>query len=175
MSILKVNTIQDKGGNTIISSDGSGTLTLGNDALKNTPAFYAKPSPSVTGLTSAVDTKINYTNEILDTNGYFASSRFTPLVAGEYNVFAQVGLDAGSSTYIRGYLYLYKNGAEIFRSIDDQNANYANEISINLNAIVEMNGTTDYLEVYTRCDDSSGSPQYRNTSSHFGGYKLIGA
>jgi len=27
MSILKVNTIQDKGGNTIISSDGSGTIT----------------------------------------------------------------------------------------------------------------------------------------------------
>jgi hypothetical protein len=27
MSILKVNTIQDKGGNTIISSDGSGTFT----------------------------------------------------------------------------------------------------------------------------------------------------
>jgi hypothetical protein len=27
MSILKVNTIQDRGGNTIISSDGSGTIT----------------------------------------------------------------------------------------------------------------------------------------------------
>ena len=38
MSILKVNTIQDKGGNAIISSDGSGTLTLPSD-LKNTPAF----------------------------------------------------------------------------------------------------------------------------------------
>ena len=40
-SILKVDDIQDSGGNSIVSSNGSGTVTIGNSALKNTPAFQA--------------------------------------------------------------------------------------------------------------------------------------
>ena len=36
-SIIRVNDIQDAGGNSIISSNGSGTVTVGNTALKNTP------------------------------------------------------------------------------------------------------------------------------------------
>ena len=43
-SKLKVNIIADSGDNAIMTSDGSGTLTLNNAALKNTPSFSAKLS-----------------------------------------------------------------------------------------------------------------------------------
>ena len=40
-SKLKVNILADGGDNTILTSDGSGSLTLNNAALKATPAFMA--------------------------------------------------------------------------------------------------------------------------------------
>ena len=39
--ILKVDKYQDFNGNDIMTSDGSGNLTLNNSALKMTPAFQA--------------------------------------------------------------------------------------------------------------------------------------
>jgi hypothetical protein len=41
MSTLEVNNIKDTGSNSLISSDGSGTFTINNGVLKNTPAFEA--------------------------------------------------------------------------------------------------------------------------------------
>ena len=47
-SIIKVNNIQDGGGNSIVSSNGSGTFTIGSamatGVLANTPAFCAVKS-----------------------------------------------------------------------------------------------------------------------------------
>ena len=40
-SIIRVDDLQDSGGNSIISSNGSGTVTVGNSALKNTPSFLS--------------------------------------------------------------------------------------------------------------------------------------
>jgi hypothetical protein len=41
-----------------------------------------------------------------------------------------------------------------------------------------MNGTTDYLEIYTYIDDNSGNPVVNGSNSeqnYFGAYKVIGA
>lgn len=38
-STILVDDLQDSGGNSYLSSNGSGTVTIGNSALKNTPAF----------------------------------------------------------------------------------------------------------------------------------------
>ena len=38
-SIIRVDDLQDSGGNSYLSSNGSGTVTVGNSALKNTPSF----------------------------------------------------------------------------------------------------------------------------------------
>jgi len=62
MSILKVNTIQDKGGNTIISSDGSGTFTpygfgkIGQvvSGVNSTLASTTSSTYSETGLEQAI-------------------------------------------------------------------------------------------------------------------------
>ena len=60
MSILKVNTIQDKGGNTIISSDGSGTITPSFGVGKIGQVLQVTHSSDInTSSTSFVDTGIS--------------------------------------------------------------------------------------------------------------------
>lgn len=56
MSILKVNTIQDKGGNTIISSDGAGVLSNINNGIKSNFILDAETeiSTNVTSITENV-------------------------------------------------------------------------------------------------------------------------
>jgi len=103
MSILKVNTIQDKGGNTIISSDGAGNLTQSFAA--NTPAFRARLSSnqSVSGSTWTV---LSLATEDFDIGSYFDTStyRWTP-PSGRYVINGQVRLSTGMS-YM--YVAIYK-------------------------------------------------------------------
>ena len=54
-SILKVDQLQDSGGNAIITSDGSGTITAG--AVTNTPRFAVRLSANFT-VPSATNTLI---------------------------------------------------------------------------------------------------------------------
>ena len=61
-SIIKVNTIQDVGGNNLLISNGSGTITTNNIGGENTPSFYAYLS-STTTVTSATATKITFDTE----------------------------------------------------------------------------------------------------------------
>ena len=84
-SIIKVNTIQDGGGNAIITSDGSGNVTTQNVAA-NTPSFLVTIS-GTQSISNATDTKIQFNSEVYDTDNTFDSStnyRFTPAVAGKY-------------------------------------------------------------------------------------------
>ena len=64
MSILKVNTIQDKGGNTIISSDGSGTFTPNGfgkiGQVVNTVA-YTQQSTTTTSYIDMTDMSLSIT------------------------------------------------------------------------------------------------------------------
>ena len=94
MSILKVNTIQDKGGNAIISSDGSGTLTpnsaLATGVLANTPAFLAYQS-SNQGINDNAYSIIQANTEVYDTDNAYNNSTYTFTVpsgkAGKYIFF----------------------------------------------------------------------------------------
>ena len=65
-SIIKVNQIQDGGGNAIITSDGSGNITTQNVAA-NTPAFSAIITEDTTqSVTSATTTKIQLDKELIE-------------------------------------------------------------------------------------------------------------
>ena len=74
-SIIRVNDIQDAGGNSIISSNGSGTFS-NNLGIANTPMFFAH---SVTGqsVSSSTWTKITLATEIVDSDNAFADSKFS--------------------------------------------------------------------------------------------------
>ena len=139
----------------VVSGDTSGAITLSAPSVAGTntitfpaatgtamvsgnmPAFSAYQSSSQT-LSVATLTKILLQTEEFDTNNNFASSTFTPTVAGYYQVTASI---RGGNTQIR--TYIYKNGSQYKLGTD---------ISAAFNAmagtLVYCNGSTDYIEFY---------------------------
>ena len=115
--------------------------------LQNTgPAFSAYKSSGNQSITSGVFTKITYDVEEFDTNLNFASSRFTPTVAGYYQVNAGTYLQA-TSGLTRCLTALYKNGAGYKNGNDNLTVSTTEGRGI-CSALVLLNGTTDFVEIY---------------------------
>lgn len=172
MSILKVNTIQDKGGNAIISSDGSGTLTLGNSALQGVPAFLAKRSGNQV-ISDVTDSKLQCDTEVFDTNNAYDNSsnyRFTPAVAGKYFIFGAV-MYTNFPTNKPMNVKIVKNGSGI-ATVANLSGGYQDDLSSFVSYIDEAN-TTDYYELNTF--HRGGSALNANTQTYFGAYRIIGA
>lgn len=158
----------------VISGDTSGSITLAAPAVSGTntatlpaatgvimvsgnmPAFSAYQS-AATSLSTGAYTKVLFGNETFDTNNNFASSTFTPTVAGYYQINASVGLANGQATRTR--LVIYKNGSQYCAGTDISTA----YITGNVSSLVSMNGSTDYLEIYVY--QSSGIAQLTDTNS----------
>ena len=108
----------------------------------NMPAFSAYQS-SAQALTAFAFTKIQFQTKEFDTSNAFDNAtnyRFTPLVAGYYSVNAAIY--AGTASQL--ILQIYKNGSN-FKQIF-WTATTAQVASGN--ALIFMNGSTDYLEIY---------------------------
>jgi len=184
-SIIKANELQDFGGNSIITSDGAGTITINNSALKMTPAFEAYLGGS--GGQSVSDntvTLVQANTEVYDTDSAYDTStyRFTPQVAGKYLVYGSIQNESGSGTNLNAsYLYFKKNGTNILETSNDYYNNQIRADIITGDMIVDMNGSTDYVELYGRIDSISGSGQLFESdtqfkrATHFGAYRVIGA
>ena len=123
----------------------------------NAPAFSAYDA-SLISLSNATNTKITYTTEDYDTNNNFASSTFTPTVAGYYQI--NTGLfvpGAGSSGTV---MFLYKNGAPVYQLNRVSFSSSFNHF-LNGSALIYMNGSTDYLEIYVT-QSSGGTLSFGN-------------
>jgi hypothetical protein len=163
----------------VISGDTSGAITLSAPAVAGTntitlpantgtvlttastyggtgPAFSAYQS-SVQTLTANTFTKITFTTEEFDTNSNFASSRFTPTVAGYYQVNGAVAAGATLNNVI---VDIYKNGSSF-----KQSPTGATQGSNQICAIVYLNGTTDYIEIY--CSFSIGQTTYATSQNTY--------
>jgi len=181
-SIIKANQLQDFGGNSILTSDGAGVVTPNASGIKMTPAFEATLSANQ-GISDATDTKVQFDTETFDTDGCYDNSsnyRFTPTTAGKYYVYARVQSDAqASANFSQGIIKIYKNGSRVAQSQMNMNGNPPENIMIPVFNIVDMNGSSDYLEIYAYIDDTSSTPTVRGSSSYawtsFGAYKVIGA
>ena len=173
MSILKVNTIQDKGGNTLLSSDGAGTLTLPSD-LKMTPAFKVNHTSGDQSITNAVMTKIDYDNIVFDTDSVFnlSTDRFTVPSgsAGKYYLNASGSFNT-ETDFDRVVLQIHKNGSAVS---EHRQRNFYYE-HIKTSIIMDL-AVGDYIEVYA-LQSSGGTVAYRNSTvdNYFEGFRLIGA
>ena len=171
--ILKVDKYQDFNGNDIMTSDGSGNLTLNNSALKNTPAFEAYVN-STLALSNDTITKVTFDTENFDTDGDYDNStnyRFTPTVAGKYYVYSFFRWNSATDVdSVR--LYVYKNGSSILKTTNRQSY-YDVQVGY---CLVDMNGSTDYLEIFGY-QNSGGSFNISTGAEHsrFGAYRIIGA
>jgi hypothetical protein len=109
------------------------------------PAFSYYQSSAQT-LTGGTNTKLTFTTADFDTTGgMYSSSRFTPTVAGYYQVNAAFIVGA---SYTTAQCAIYKNGssfkigAENYGSLSGTSNGWA------VNGLVYCNGSTDYIEIY---------------------------
>jgi hypothetical protein len=136
----------------------------------NGPAFSAKPSTTQT-ISHNVTTKVTFNTEVFDTNGNFdnvTNYRFTPTVAGYYQVNLNV-VYMGTAT--RNYVFqtqLYKNGASNAVTSTGLVLGTGQDFGASVPAIVYMNGSTDYLEGYVyQFDYTASSSVTLSTLSNF--------
>ena len=143
----------------------------------NAPSFFAYQS-SVQTLSNDSWTKINYETEILDSDGKFASHRFTPTVAGKYFLFASYRLNAtedGNEFRIA----IYKNGSVVRMATKTHD----HRETVQISTIVDSD-TNDYFEVYgwqntgggrgIYGDGDSGESDDLGFQTVFGGYRIAG-
>ena len=121
--------------------DATGTVMVSG----NMPAFSAYSTALVSSPASTF-TKITYDTEDFDTNSNFASSRFTPTVAGYYQFNATISYSANSAVG-GGLVTFYKNGTRFldgpFSILSATTTQF-----ISGSGIIYLNGSTDYVEVY---------------------------
>jgi len=114
------------------------------------PAFSAYANATLQTITSGSQQKVLFQVEEFDTNNNFSSSRFTPTVAGYYQLNAEVRLD-GASGAGEMMIVIWKNGAEYKRGTNQQGANVAaNFWAMQISSLVYANGTGDYFEIYVQ-------------------------
>ena len=197
-SILKVDTIQDQSGNNIINENADtitigasgdtitvptgASLTVPNGGLsgQNYPAFEAYRAVTA-NLTNAAYSKIECDIELFDTDNCYDNStnyRFTPNVAGKYFVYAFGGVNTGGNSRLeQNWGVIYKNGNPTIQAQNDYQANPLRIAVAPVSGVIDMNGTTDYLEFYIFADSNTSTPNYLGSSgtyyrTAFGAYRI---
>ena len=158
----------------VISGDTSGAITLSAPAVAGTntitlpaatgtvmvsgnqPAFSAYLTTAQTGVSVSTWTKCNLDTEEFDTNNNFASSRFTPTIAGYYQVNGAVDVSASGTDPVYFQIAIYKNGTAykttyLYHTVTTLRGNS------NVSSVIYMNGSTDYLEMYGYGSGSTGT------------------
>jgi len=132
------------------------------------PAFSAYTGGNQS-LTSLVSTKLAINTEIFDTNSNYdpTNYRFTPNVAGYYQLSVSVGIASNATSYFMD-VSIFQNGSQylgqpLFGGGGNGTAFYRGSGAI----VVYANGTTDYFEIYGLCS------QTQNTASCFFSGALI--
>ena len=142
--------------------------------VANTPTFHAYLS-SAQSIPDTTQTLIQFDTEAFDSAGAYDTStyKFTPQVGGKYVVYAQMTPNSGDD-YDTFELQMYKNAV----STDGTQAiargrNEASDTRY-VNRIVEFNGSTDFVFVYTFQISGAGR-NIRGTKydTFFGAYKII--
>ena len=146
----------------------------------NTPSFEAYQSATQSGVGDAVWTKITMNTEAFDTNSEYDNSsnyRFTPQTAGKYFVYVMgAGLSDTSYKLNVFNIAIYKNGSAYRQTNTTVNgADRLNEHNAVCTAVIDMNGSSDYVEAYARVNvtTGTGSIDARSSSGGFGAYKII--
>jgi hypothetical protein len=127
------------------------TAITANANAASGPAFSVYCNSGVTQtITSGSQQKVLFQLEEYDTHACFASSRFTPVVAGYYQLNATVRFDGIVGTG-ECMIVIWKNGSEHKRGWNSSGVQWASNFwSMSVNTQVYANGTTDYFEVYVQ-------------------------
>ena len=130
------------------SYNGSTGVTI---AVDKGPAFSAYPATAQTLSSSGTQVKLLFATEEFDTASCFSSSRFTPNVAGYYQINSTVRFDGGGPGTGECMIVIWKNGSEAKRGWNSSGVNFASDFfSMSVSGLIYLNGSTDYVEIYAQ-------------------------
>ena len=145
-------------GSTYLAAGAVLQSNLGSNVVGTGPAFSAYLG-SAQSTNSGVVTKAQFNAEEFDTNNNFDSTtnyRFTPTVAGYYQVNGLIVFTALSSGYY-AQAQLFKNGSVFKYGVNTPSATNA-YVRSNISTLVYLNGSTDYIELYATQNSGSSNP-----------------
>lgn len=151
-----------------LEGKGTGVVTVNGIAVFDAPAFqaYRGADQSLTG--SGV---LAFDNEDFDTNSNFDNTtnyRFTPDVAGYYYVYVSAAfVHAGPPPSV----HIRKNGTTAVSITTlltlDYGSYVGSDIPLNMSTVVNMNGSTDYVDLYFT---HNGANSQLAANSRFGAF-----
>ncbi len=161
-----------------INNNGTQTGFGGNMA----PAFHAYLGANMEGLSDGATTRINCNTEIFDTNNAYDNSsnyRFTPQTSAKYFVYGQVMVDSDATANLVDMDFeIRKNNSTIGKATMNFSNNNIRIATLNTQAVVSMNGSSDYLDIYVYVN-TGDSGNYKiiadstQQRTYFGAYKII--
>ena len=141
------NVIVPANAGTVVTTGSTAAVTQGmlaSGVAGNGPAFSAYLGTNQT-IGNNVSTKLNINTKTFDTNNCFNTSlyRFTPNVAGYYFANGRAQIPGASYAIVE----IFKNGSRVKSGVQGEpiNAPYG----VTVSGLVYLNGTTDYIELYT--------------------------
>jgi hypothetical protein len=141
-----------------LQSNGTTIATISSTGVQTNvgaPAFAAQTT-AAQNIASSTPTKIAFDSKVFDTNTNYNTTnyRFTPTVAGYYQINGIVAHTSGTnypSSFM--FIYLYKNGVATNLVGGASVTPFA---AFGISGIVNMNGSTDYIEIYV--NQSAANP-----------------
>ena len=164
-------TIFKSDGTTAVLSESGGSASLTNTIIKNIPVFKAQLSASQ-NTTSGVETKLTLSDEVFDSHNFFDATtnyRFQPTIAGYYKFDATVFVNGSPTAF---FLVFYKNGSGFNTGGTDLVGYYSNGIIGS--TIIELNGSTDHVELYAKQTSATGFYTGGTLKSYLTGYLISG-
>lgn len=147
---MAISTISSAG----LAAGGIAQTNLGANVVGNGPAFSAYPSANLAPSTGTW-TKMTFNTKNFDTNSNFDTStyRFTPTVAGYYQITTYLDTSQTATSSTRNGVAIYKNGSSYKLQYTYA---YGGDYGIlSIGDVISMNGSTDYIEIYVYCTLSS--------------------
>tara|TARA_R110002020_G_scaffold199142_1_gene400555 strand:- start:246 stop:959 length:714 start_codon:yes stop_codon:yes gene_type:complete len=142
----------------------------------NTPAFQAKLSANQNP-TDLTWTVVGCNTEVFDTDGCYDNTtyRFTPTTAGKYYVYWALTADISVVPSLKTLnTAIGKNGTrQDYTYLTNNDNNWIN-MTYAGSTVIDMDGSSDYIDLWGYIDVSSGN-SYFYAGSYFGAYLLIGA
>jgi hypothetical protein len=186
---MAIDKIQSESINLADNFAFTGTVTGASGV--NTPAFQAYLD-SDQSVSNGAYTKVTVAGESFDTAGCYnntgstvtlngistPSYSFAPNVAGKYSIYGKIYMGSSSNyDYRYGYVRINKNGSEVDWCMLnlDMGSNNGTEMTAVCTSVVDMNGTSDYLDLRGLIAVGSGTPSFKSGvfRTGFGAYKII--
>lgn len=120
-----------------------------------------------TGVPSGTQTKVMLSTVEMNVGGGFdtANKRFKPAVPGYYVITAQVQIGVPADKPVS--VSVYKNGTQVASAQMWPSSGINSGVSAVCNTIVELNGSTDYIEMYAYQASGSSQTIYGTTTTTY--------